>query len=264
MALTTLENVGPDQSLFDDHRLPHALLDGGETSESCTTFPSICSCRKPEPSTSWIVATSTLPAFMCCTKPGPSSSRVPSRTSMLIASFGADGSLDRAFPTRLCKPLLQRTPLKFDQAVLRHVGSGTSSSPSSRSASSPDPHLRIITCGKRKRCNAANNQPIEALVEDHLYLILSTLLPVRGKTRTPNLNPTPRSRWPLRPSKTYVAFSNALDGETSRSASGFANATRSRLQGSKPLLQRTRSSKSRSSPGHLRIISGLLRPHAVT
>ena len=39
---------------------------------------SICSCRKPEPSTSWIVATSTLPAFMCCTKPGPSSSRVPS------------------------------------------------------------------------------------------------------------------------------------------------------------------------------------------
>ena len=44
---------------------------------SCTTFmPSICSCRKPEPSTSWIVATSTLPAFMCCTKPGPSSSRI--------------------------------------------------------------------------------------------------------------------------------------------------------------------------------------------
>ena len=40
---------------------------------SCTTFmPSICSCRKPEPSTSWIVATSTLPTFMCCTKPGPS------------------------------------------------------------------------------------------------------------------------------------------------------------------------------------------------
>ena len=50
-------------------------------------MPSICSCRKPEPSTSWIVATSTLPAFMCCTKPGPSSSRVPSRTSMLIASI---------------------------------------------------------------------------------------------------------------------------------------------------------------------------------
>ena len=38
-------------------------------------------------STSWIVATSTLPAFMCCTKPGPSSSRVPSGTSMLIASI---------------------------------------------------------------------------------------------------------------------------------------------------------------------------------
>ena len=52
-----------------------------------TFMPSICSCRKPEPSTSWIVATSTLPAFMCCTKPGPSSSHVPSRTSMLIASI---------------------------------------------------------------------------------------------------------------------------------------------------------------------------------
>ena len=51
-----------------------------------------CSCRKPEPSTSWIVATSTLPAFMCCTKPGPSSSRVPSRND---AHRGCDGSLDR-------------------------------------------------------------------------------------------------------------------------------------------------------------------------
>ena len=49
--------------------------------------PRYALCRKPEPSTSWIVATSTLPAFMCCTKPGPSSSRVPSRTSMLIASI---------------------------------------------------------------------------------------------------------------------------------------------------------------------------------
>ena len=55
---------------------------------SCTTFmPSICSCRKPEPSTSWIVATSTLRLYVGCTKPGPSSSRVPSRTSMLIASI---------------------------------------------------------------------------------------------------------------------------------------------------------------------------------
>ena len=111
--------VGPDQYRLrpglDDHRsvpvglsvgaLPHHQ-GGGEDAHaartcgatfrvlstsrmaSCTTFmPSICSCRKPEPSTSWIVATSTLPAFMCCTKPGPSSSRVPSRTSMLIASI---------------------------------------------------------------------------------------------------------------------------------------------------------------------------------
>ena len=111
--------LGPDQYRLrpglDDHRsvpvglsvgaLPHhqgggedahAARPAGQHSEfyprsrmaSCTTFmPSICSCRKPEPSTSWIVATSTLPAFMCCTKPGPSSSRVPSRTSMLIASI---------------------------------------------------------------------------------------------------------------------------------------------------------------------------------
>ena len=50
---------------------------------NCTTFmPSICSCRKPEPSTSWIVLD-----FARRTKPGPSSSRVPSRTSMLIASI---------------------------------------------------------------------------------------------------------------------------------------------------------------------------------
>ena len=96
--------VGPDQFRLrpglDDHRsvpvglsvgtLPHHQ-GGGEDAHaarpsgatfrvlstsrmaSCTTFmPSICSCRKPEPSTSWIVATSTLPAFMCCTNPGPS------------------------------------------------------------------------------------------------------------------------------------------------------------------------------------------------
>ena len=43
----------------------------------------------PEAGAIYVVdrATSTLPAFMCCTKPGPSSSRVPSRTSMLIASI---------------------------------------------------------------------------------------------------------------------------------------------------------------------------------
>ena len=86
--------VGPDQYRLrpglDDHRsvpvglsvgaLPHHQ-GGGEDAHastcgatfrvlstsrmaSCTTFmPSICSCRKPEPSTSWIVATSTLPAL---------------------------------------------------------------------------------------------------------------------------------------------------------------------------------------------------------
>ena len=75
----------------------HTLLTCGATFRvlstsrmaSCTTFMPSCSCRKPEPSTSWIV-TSTL---VCCTKPGPSSSRVPSRISSRL--FGADGSLDR-------------------------------------------------------------------------------------------------------------------------------------------------------------------------
>ena len=58
-------------------------------------MPSICSCRKPEPSTSWIVATSTLPAFMCCTKPGllRHACQVEHRCSSRL--FGADGSLDR-------------------------------------------------------------------------------------------------------------------------------------------------------------------------
>ena len=61
-----------------------------------TTFmPSICSCRKPEPSTSWIVATSTLPAFICCTKRGllRHACQVEHRCSSRL--FGADGSLDR-------------------------------------------------------------------------------------------------------------------------------------------------------------------------
>ena len=64
---------------------------------SCTTFmPSICSCRKPEPSTSWIVATSTLPAFMCCTKPGAFFvTRAKSNIDAHRVYSGADGSLDR-------------------------------------------------------------------------------------------------------------------------------------------------------------------------
>ena len=120
--------VGPDQYRLrpglDDHRsvpvglsvgaLPHHQGGGDRCTRcstcgatfrvlstsrmaSCTTFmPSICSCRKPEPSTSWIVATSTLPAFMCCTKPGRffvTACQVEHRCSSRL--FGADGSLDR-------------------------------------------------------------------------------------------------------------------------------------------------------------------------
>ena len=81
-------------------RCQHQVLSTSRMA-SCTTFmPSICSCRKPEPSTSWIVATSTLPAFMCCAKPGPSSSRVPSRTSMLIASIPPTDRSTTSFATR--------------------------------------------------------------------------------------------------------------------------------------------------------------------
>ena len=75
----------------------HAARPAGQHSEfystsrmaSCTYVHALdmLLAGRPEPSTSWIVATSTLPAFMCCTKLGPSSSRVPSRTSMLIASI---------------------------------------------------------------------------------------------------------------------------------------------------------------------------------
>ena len=53
------------------------------------------SCRKPEPSTSWIVATSTLPAFMCCTKPGASRGQGEHRCSSRrpSASFATSGRL---------------------------------------------------------------------------------------------------------------------------------------------------------------------------
>ena len=89
---------------------------------SCTTFmPSICSCRKPEPSTSWIVATSTLPAFMCCTKPGPSSSRVPSRTSMLIASIRQRIARPASFATRP-SPWTASTPVRITPTSAAHQG----------------------------------------------------------------------------------------------------------------------------------------------
>ena len=62
---------------------------------SCTTFA--LDMLLPEAGAIYVVdrGTSTLPAFMCCTKPGPSSSRVPSRTSMLIASIRRRRMLDR-------------------------------------------------------------------------------------------------------------------------------------------------------------------------
>ena len=96
---------------------------------SCTTFmPSICSCRKPEPSTSWIVATSTLPAFMCCTKPGPSSSRVPSRTSMLIASIRRRRiARPASFATRP-SPWTASTPVRITPNFCGHPLQGPRSS----------------------------------------------------------------------------------------------------------------------------------------
>ena len=120
----------------------HAARPAGQHSEfyphlgaSCTTFmPSICSCRKPEPSTSWIVATSTLPAFMCCPKPGPSSStQVEHRCSSRL--FGADGSLDRHHlrPDHLPGRLLHPSGLPRTSAGIRFK----TPSPARRWSSSP-------------------------------------------------------------------------------------------------------------------------------
>ena len=100
------------------------VLSTSRTATGTTFMASICSCRQPEPSTSWIVATSTLPAFMCCSKPGPSSSRVPSRTSMLIAFIRRRGdrssgivcvltiSLDKIYTRQDYPELLQRMRFK--------------------------------------------------------------------------------------------------------------------------------------------------------
>ena len=87
---------------------------------SCTTFmPSICSCRKPEPSTSWIVATSTLPAFMCCTKPGPSSNTRAGEHRCSSRLFGADGSLDRQFICDRPSPWTASTPVRITPLLRR-------------------------------------------------------------------------------------------------------------------------------------------------
>ena len=104
---------------------------------------SICSCRKPEPSTSWIVATSTLPAPLCVA-PSRGLLRHACQASNIDRSsrlFGADGSLDRHhlrpdhLPGRLLHPSgLPRTsaahPLQGPR--VRHLESWSSSPTTSR------------------------------------------------------------------------------------------------------------------------------------
>ena len=226
--------VGPDQYRLrpglDDHRsvpvglsvgaLPHhqgggedahAARPAGQHSEfyprsrmaSCTTFmPSICSCRKPEPSTSWIVATSTLPAFMCCTKPGPSSSRVPSRTSMLIASIrrrraSLDGHHLRPdhLPGRLLHPSgLPRTsaahPLQGRPSPARRW----SSSPTT-SGFRPPPSARSTKAAGRWNSSSSGSSSIfgsssstarrRTLVKTQIWIAVSALRPRRHRQEAP-------------------------------------------------------------------------------
>ena len=112
----------------------HTLLDlrGKVLSTSRTASPTFmrCSCRKPEPSTSWI-ATPTLPAFMCCTKPGPSCTRAK---WMLIASIRRHGSLDRI----ICgpSPWTASTPVRITPNFCGASASRTPS-PARRWSSSP-------------------------------------------------------------------------------------------------------------------------------
>ena len=84
-----------------------------------TFMPSICSCRKPEPSTScrsWLRRL--CPAFMCCTKPGPSSSRVPSRTSMLIQRlFGANRPSSDRSTGIICDQTISLSRLRWHRPV---------------------------------------------------------------------------------------------------------------------------------------------------
>ena len=160
--------VGPDQYRLrpglDDHRsvpvglsvgaLPHhqgggedahAARPAGQHSEfyphlgwqaARRSCPRYALAESPEPSTSWIVATSTLPAFMCCTKPGPSSSRVPSRTSMLIASIRRRRiARPASFATRP-SPWTASTPVRITPNFCGASASRTPS-PARRWSSSP-------------------------------------------------------------------------------------------------------------------------------
>ena len=76
------------------------------------------------------------PAFMCCTKPGPSSSRVPSRTSMLIASIRRRRiARPASFATRP-SPWTASTPVRITPNFCGAPASRTPS-PARRWSSSP-------------------------------------------------------------------------------------------------------------------------------
>ena len=84
---------------------------------SCTTFmPSICSCRKPEPSTSWIVATSTLHRLYVLHQAGAffvTRSQVEQGGMLIDVKFGADGSLDRHHLRPVPSPWTASTPVRI-------------------------------------------------------------------------------------------------------------------------------------------------------
>ena len=81
---------------------------------------------KPEPSTSWIVATSTLPAFMCCTKGAFFVTRAKSNIDAHRVLAGADGSLDRHHlrPDHLPGRLLHPSGLPRTSRRIRDPESG--------------------------------------------------------------------------------------------------------------------------------------------
>ena len=106
----------------------------------------------------------TLPAFMCCTKPGPSS-RVPSRTSMLIASrrrrIARPASFaTRPFPGRLLHPSgLPRTSAATSASRTPRPARRWSSSPTT-SRFRPPPSARSTKAAGRWNSSSSGSSSI--------------------------------------------------------------------------------------------------------
>ena len=153
--------------------------------------------------TSWIVATSTLPAFMCCTKPGPSSSRVPSRTSMLIASIRRRRiARPASFATRP-SPWTASTPVRWlprkDRLLRSRASDGIGPSPARRCLHPGQPLLARPPRAFLSASKSADRQVelIEFLQADQ-GSILDQAVGLRPQTQTQDLDcqsrSTPRRR----------------------------------------------------------------------